>query len=90
MRGSSLAASMSEYLITEIYAAGNIEVRFNTQVIDGGGEGRLEHLGLKDSVSGSTETVPTAALFVLIGAEPNTEWLSKDIVRDRGGYIVTG
>ena len=90
MRGSSLAASMSEYLITEIYAAGNIEVRFNTQVIDGGGEGRLEHLVLKDSVSGSTETVPTAALFVLIGAEPNTKWLSKDIVRDRGGYIVTG
>ena len=59
-------------------------------VIDGGGEGRLEHLVLKDSVSGSAETVPTAALFVLIGAEPNTEWLSKDIVRDRGGYIVTG
>jgi len=90
VRGSSLAASMSEYLITEIDAAENIEARLNTQVIDGGGEGRLEHLVLKDSLSGSRETVPTAALFVLIGAEPHTEWLSKDIVRDRGGYIVTG
>jgi thioredoxin reductase (NADPH) len=90
VRGSSLAASMSEYLITEIDAAENIEVRLNTRVIDGGGEGRLEYLILKDSISGFTETMPTAALFVLIGAEPHTEWLSKDIVRDRGGYIVTG
>jgi thioredoxin reductase (NADPH) len=90
VRGNSLAASMSEYLITEIDAAENIEVRLDTRVADGGGEGRLEYLVLKDSISGSTETVPTAALFVLIGAEPHTEWLSKNIVRDRGGYIVTG
>jgi thioredoxin reductase (NADPH) len=90
VRGNSLAASLSEYLITEIDAAENIEVRLDTRVTDGGGEGRLEYLVLKDSISGSTETVPTAALFVLIGAEPHTEWLSKNIVRDRGGYIVTG
>jgi thioredoxin reductase (NADPH) len=90
VRSASLAASMSEYLITEIDAAENIEVRFNTRVIDGGGEGRLEHLVLKESLSGSTETAPTAALFVLIGAEPRTGWLSEDIVRDRGGYVVTG
>ena len=90
VRSASLAASMSEYLITEIDAAENIEVRFNTRVIDGGGEGRLEHLVLKESLSRSTETVPTAALFVLIGAEPRTGWLSEDIVRDRGGYVVTG
>jgi thioredoxin reductase (NADPH) len=90
VRGNPLAASMSEYLITEIDAAENIEVRLDTRVTDGGGEGRLEYLVLKDSISGSTETVPTAALFVLIGAEPHTEWLSKNIVRDRGGYIVTG
>jgi thioredoxin reductase (NADPH) len=90
VRSASLAASMSEYLITEIDAAENIEVCFNTRVIDGGGEGRLEHLVLKESLTGSTETVPTAALFVLIGAEPRTGWLSEDIVRDRGGYVVTG
>jgi thioredoxin reductase (NADPH) len=90
VRSSSLAASMSEYLITEIDAAENIEIRFNTRVVDGGGEGRIEYLVIEDSISGSTQTVPTAALFVLIGAEPHTEWLSKDIVCDRGGYIVTG
>jgi thioredoxin reductase (NADPH) len=90
VRGASLAASMSEYLIKEMGAAANIEIRLNTRVIAGGGRGRLEYLVLENSVSRTTETVPTAALFVLIGAEPRTGWLSEDIVRDRGGYIVTG
>jgi thioredoxin reductase (NADPH) len=90
VRGRSLSTSMSDYLIKEIEAAQNIQVRFGTQVIDGGGEGRLEHLVLKDLASGLTETVPAAALFVLIGAEPRTEWLPEEIVRDQRGYIVTG
>jgi thioredoxin reductase (NADPH) len=90
VRGRSLSTSMSDYLIKEIEAAQNIQVRFGTQVIDGGGKGRLEHLVLKDLASGLTETVPAAALFVLIGAEPRTEWLPEEIVRDQRGYIVTG
>jgi thioredoxin reductase (NADPH) len=90
VRGASLAASMSEYLITEIEAAENIEVRLNTRVVDGKGEGRLEHLVLEDSASGTVDTVSSAAVFVLIGGQPRTGWLSEDIVRDRGGYIVTG
>ena len=89
-RGDSLAASMSNYLIKEIEAASNIQVRLNTRVVDGGGEGRLEHLVLKNSASGLTETVPAAALFVLIGAEPRTEWLPEEIERDEQGFIVTG
>jgi thioredoxin reductase (NADPH) len=89
-RGNSLAASMSEYLIKEIEAAENIEVHFNTQVVDGGGEGRLEYLVLEDATSGLTETGPAAALFVLIGAEPHTSWLPEEIQRDEKGYIVTG
>jgi thioredoxin reductase (NADPH) len=90
VRGSSLAAGMSEYLITEIEAAGNIEVHLNTRVVGGGGEGRLERLVLEDSASGTARTVPSSALFVLIGAEPRTGWLSEDIVRDRKGYVFTG
>jgi thioredoxin reductase (NADPH) len=89
-RGDSLAASMSEYLIKEIEASENIEVRFNTQAVDGGGEGRLEYLVLEDSTSGLTEIVPAAALFVLIGAEPHTGWLPEEIQRDEKGYVVTG
>jgi thioredoxin reductase (NADPH) len=90
VRGRSLSTSMSDYLINEIEAAENIEVRFNTRVMNGGGEGKLERLVLNNSASGLTETVPAAALFVLIGAEPRTDWLPKEIERDRRGYVVTG
>ena len=90
VRGDSLAASMSDYLIREIEAAENVGVRFNTQVIDGGGEGRLERLVLKDSLSGLTKTAPAAALFVLIGARPHTAWLPQEIERDEWGFILTG
>jgi thioredoxin reductase (NADPH) len=77
VRGNSLNASMSDYLVREIEAADNIEVRFRTRVVGGGGVGRLERLVLEDSVSGLTETVPASALFVLIGARPHTEWLPE-------------
>src|ERR671910_1255959 len=90
VRGRSLTTSMSDYLLKEIEAAQNIDVRFGTCVVDGGGEGRLEHLVLKDLDSGLTETVAAAALFILIGAEPHTGWLPEEIVRDQQGYVVTG
>jgi thioredoxin reductase (NADPH) len=90
VRGSSLSTSMSSYLIREIEMAENIEVRQRTRIIGGGGEGRLERLVLKDSISGRTETAPAAALFVFIGAEPRTGWLPEEIERDEKGFIVTG
>ncbi len=90
VRRDSLEASMSDYLIREIEAAENIEVRLNSRVVDGGGEGRLEHLTIEDSASGTTETVGAAALFVLIGAQPHTGWLSDEVERDEGGYVLTG
>jgi thioredoxin reductase (NADPH) len=88
--GESLAAHMSRYLIEEIEATENIQVRLNTQVIDGGGQGRLEHLVLKDRASELTETFPAAALFVLIGARPHTGWLPEEVMRDERGYVITG
>ena len=88
--GESLAADMSQYLIEAIEATENIRVRLNTQVIDGGGQGRLEHLVLGDCASELTETVPAAALFVLIGARPHTGWLPDEVVRDETGYITAG
>src|ERR687897_294174 len=88
--GESLAADMSQYLIEEIEATENIRIRLNTRVIDGGGQGRLEHLVLRDCASELTETVPAAALFVLIGARPHTGWLPEEVVRDETGYIIAG
>jgi thioredoxin reductase (NADPH) len=88
--GESLAAHMSRYLIEEIEATENIQVRVNIQVVNGGGQGRLEHLVLEDRASGLTETLPAAALFVLIGARPHTGWLPEEVMRDERGYIITG
>ncbi len=90
VRGSSLAATMSDYLVQEIHAALNITVRLGVEVVDGHGDGRLASLTLRDRQSGATETVPAAALFVLIGAEPHTGWLPQAIRRDRWGFVVTG
>jgi thioredoxin reductase (NADPH) len=90
VRGQSLAESMSEYLIQEISASATIKVRLNSEVIDGGGEDRLEWLLLEDAVSGNTERVSGAALFVMIGATPHTDWLPAKIQRDPQGYIITG
>ena len=90
VRSRSLAASMSDYLIREIAAAPNISVRYDTEVVGGGGEGRLEYLELRDKKSGQRESLPADRLFVLIGAEPLTQWLPDDVARDQWGFILTG
>jgi thioredoxin reductase (NADPH) len=90
VRGSSLEAGMSDYLVREVEDADNVRVRLNTRVVGGGGEGRLERLALDDTVVGRAETVPAAALFVLIGAEPLTGWLPDEIACDEEGFILTG
>jgi thioredoxin reductase (NADPH) len=90
VRGRSLADSMSEYLIREIESAPNITVRPGVAVTGGAGEGRLERLTLTDTGSGAAETVAAGALFVLIGAEPRTQWLPGAVRRDPAGFVLTG
>ena len=90
VRGPSLADSMSDYLIKELESEPNIEIRYRAEVVDGEGETRLERLVLRDRDSGKIESVPAAAVFVLIGAEPRTEWLPDEIERDRWGFVLTG
>ncbi len=90
VRGDALAASMSDYLVKEIAAKDNIEVRLHTKIVDGRGDQRLEGLVIQDSASGETLSMPAQALFVLIGAQPHTEWLPASIRRDQQGFILTG
>jgi thioredoxin reductase (NADPH) len=90
VRGDSLEAGMSEYLITQLEATPNIAVRLRTQVVDGHGADRLEALVLEDGEAGTREDVPAAAVFVLIGAEPRTEWLDGAVARDEQGFVLTG
>ena len=90
VRGPGLTASMSSYLVTEISKTANIRVRPSTEVTGGHGQCSLETLTLWHRISGATETVPAAALFVMIGAEPRTSWLPGSIERDDEGFIRTG
>lgn len=88
VRADSLAKGMSHYLTQQVEDAANIEVRLGTEVV-GGGDGRLQHLVLRGA-DGATETVAADALFLLIGARPNTDWLPAELARDDGGFIHTG
>ncbi|HSH74420.1 MAG TPA: FAD-dependent oxidoreductase, partial [Longimicrobiales bacterium] len=90
VRDSTLATSMSQYLQDEIAANDNISVRFETEIVDGGGDGRLRWLAVRDASTGETTRASAAALFVLIGAWPHTEWLPPELVRDDRGYLCTG
>jgi thioredoxin reductase (NADPH) len=90
VRGDDLARSASAYLVRAVESAPNIVVRCRTEVVDGGGDGRLEHLTVADRAAGTAERVPAAALFIMIGGEPHTQWLPESIARDPRGYLVTG
>jgi thioredoxin reductase (NADPH) len=89
-RGPGLHLSMSRYLIDQIEATPNIDVRLETEVVGGGGDGRLAHLELRGMQSGEVSHVDAAALFVLIGARPHTEWLPDAVARDERGFVRTG
>ncbi len=90
VRGDSLAAGMSDYLITQLQATPNIDVRLRTRVVDGHGELRLEALTVEDVRTSQREQVKATAVFILIGAEPHTEWLGDVLQLDDRGFILTG
>jgi len=90
VRGDSLAASMSEYLTTELDRIPNVHVRFAAELADGEGDGHLDAVIVRDRRTGEVERLEAVALFVMIGAEPHTDWLDGVVARDERGYILTG
>ncbi|WP_041492841.1 NAD(P)/FAD-dependent oxidoreductase [Burkholderia lata] len=90
VRGASLAATLSQYLIERLEKTDNIKVRYGSKVTALHGEGTLEAIEIQ-SERGESEVVRTSHLFVCIGGAPNTEW-AKDtsIIRNPDGYLVTG
>ncbi|MEU4656913.1 FAD-dependent oxidoreductase [Streptomyces sp. NPDC023723] len=90
VRGPSLAASMSHYLIQQIEQTPNIVVRCGTVVESAHGDGRLERLTLRDAETGERELVDAQWLFVFIGAAPLTDWLDGTVARDDRGFILAG
>ncbi|SDN78046.1 FAD-dependent oxidoreductase [Geodermatophilus sp. DSM 45219] len=90
VRGSSLEASMSAYLIEQIAGIEAIGVRTCTTVVHAQGDGHLEALTVEDTRTGEQETLPASHLFVFIGGAPRTGWLDGAVVRDERGFIPTG
>jgi thioredoxin reductase (NADPH) len=90
VRAARLDAGMSHYLVRQVEETPNVEVRTGTEVVDGGGDGWLDHLVLRERGSGAEEDVSAYALFLMIGARPHTEWLPATVERDPDGFITTG
>lgn len=90
VRGSSLAAGMSHYLVEQIERTSNISVRLGTSVVEATGEEHLEHLVVRDRTTEECRPLPATALFVFIGARPRTGWLDGVIACDERGFILTG
>ncbi len=90
VRAASLTAGMSHYLVRAVEEAPNIEVRTGTEVVDGGGDGWLDHLVLHHRGSAELERVDAYGLFLMIGARPHTDWLPPVVERDADGFVMTG
>ncbi|HSJ46502.1 MAG TPA: FAD-dependent oxidoreductase [Euzebyales bacterium] len=90
VRGDSLHRGMSQYLIDQIGRVDRITVRACTEVASVDGDGHLESLVLRDSLTGEHDAVETSHLFVFIGASPSTDWLGDGVVRDERGFVLTG
>jgi thioredoxin reductase (NADPH) len=92
VRGPHLAASMSRYLVDRIAALPNVEVLVQTEVTAlEGQDGVLEAVRWRDRVSGKETRRPIRHLFLFIGADPNTAWLSpSDLALDDKGFVRTG
>jgi thioredoxin reductase (NADPH) len=90
VRGDSLGATMSQYLIEQIETTHNIHVEYRTRVMEAHGEQRLEAVSVVCDRTGEVSRVPANSIFIFIGAEPRTAWLDGVIERDERGFILTG
>ncbi|MEM9340232.1 MAG: FAD-dependent oxidoreductase [Bacteroidota bacterium] len=90
VRKPDLSSGMSQYLIDQIAGTSNIEVLGKTEVVEAIGTDRLEELKIRNNETGKEEQVTASALLIFIGAKPYTDWLGKEILKDRKGFIETG
>jgi thioredoxin reductase (NADPH) len=90
VRGASLAASMSSYLSSRLEADSRITIEYGAEVSALHGADHLEALTIRDAKTGASRVVDTRALFIMVGAAPNTEWLSGLVKLDDKGFVITG
>jgi thioredoxin reductase (NADPH) len=90
VRGSSLAASMSQYLINQLMETPNVKIEFNSSVVEAHGDDHLEAISVLCTVTNEVNKVPANSMFIFIGAAPNTRWLEQVVERDDRGFILSG
>ncbi len=90
VRGDSLSATMSRYLIDQIEKTPNVQLWAHAAVIEVHGETHLEEISVQCSDTNSVERVPASAMFIYIGALPRTDWLEGTVARDERGFILAG
>jgi thioredoxin reductase (NADPH) len=90
VRATSLDKGMSDYLVQQIHSTPNIDVRVDSEIVNGDGRDRLETLLIENKKRNVVKTIPATLLFVLIGATPHTDWLAGVVQRDAKGFILTG
>ena len=89
-RGSSLAKSMSRYLIAQLEARANIRTLIDSEVTAAHGDVSLEEVEVRNRISEETTRHSSGGLYVFIGADAQTDWLPPEIVLDGRGYVLTG
>jgi thioredoxin reductase (NADPH) len=90
VRGKSLSATMSRYLVDQIERTPNIEIRCGASLVAAHGEEHLESIDIRCADTGDLQNERASAVFIFIGAEPKTEWVGECIQRDERGFILTG
>jgi len=90
VRGASLAASMSSYLSSRLEADPRISIEYDAEVTALHGTEHLEALTIRDAKTGASRVTDTRALFIMVGAAPNTEWLADLVNLDNKGFVITG
>jgi thioredoxin reductase (NADPH) len=90
VRDSGLAETMSKYLIRRIEQTPNITLLTHTELADLEGDSHLERVTWRNNQTGKTENKSIAHVFVMTGADPNTDWLGGCVVLDGKGFIKTG
>jgi thioredoxin reductase (NADPH) len=90
VRGSSLGAKMSQYLVDRIENDPKMHVHLNSAIEEAQGEEYLDAVTFVDRRTGERTTVKTPGLFIFIGATPQTDWLDGVVQRDGKGFVLCG
>ncbi|MEL6869606.1 MAG: FAD-dependent oxidoreductase [Pseudomonadota bacterium] len=90
VRGKSLATSMSDYLLSRLTADPKITIHYQCEIVELHGGEQLEGVSIRDKSKDTIQQHPTGAVFLMVGAAPNTQWLSGLVELDERGFILTG